>query len=194
VPISIDTYKSNVARAAIAAGASLVNDVWGGRKDTLMYATVAEMEVPIVLMHNASATQSVHTDERLGSRFEGDASGDILVDVRSSLQELANDALAQGIRRENIILDPGFGFGKTVEQQLELVRRFGELTELGYPLLAGVSRKSFVGYTLDLPPEDRLEGTIAASVLCAERGANIIRVHDVRAIRRAIDFLDSVGS
>lgn len=192
VPISVDTYKANVAREAIAAGAACINDVWGGAKDPAMYATVVELKVPIILMHNSSSADRVHKDTRLGNAFAGEISNDIVVDVSRELLSLAKAAEAQGVSRDQIILDPGFGFGKTVEQNLELIRRLDELKALGYPLLAGVSRKSFVGYTLDLPPADRLEGTIAAAVLCAERGADILRVHDVKEIRRALAFTDSV--
>lgn len=192
IPISIDTYKANVAREAIAAGAHCINDVWGGTKDPDMYAAAAELNVPIILMHNSSAGQQVHRDAQLGSRFLGMDSGDIIAEVSDKVRSLAEAAQAQGVLRENIILDPGFGFGKKVEQNLELVRRLNELRSLDYPILAGISRKSFVGYTLDLPPAERLEGTLAAAVLCAERGADIVRVHDVQAVRRALDFTDAI--
>lgn len=192
VPISIDTYKSGVARGAIEAGAHCINDVWGGIKDPAMYSTAAKLNVPIILMHNASSKHRVHQDARLGNRFLGAESKDIVHEVGHILRSLSDTAVEYGVRRENIILDPGFGFGKTVEQNLELIRRFNELKTLGYPLLAGVSRKSFVGYTLDLPPSERLEGTVAAAVLCAERGADIMRVHDVRAVSHALHFVDKV--
>ena len=188
IPISIDTYKAHVAREAIAAGAHCINDVWGGTKDQIMYATAAELGVPIILMHNSSSADRVHKDAKLGNRFTGEDSKDIVADVGRELLSLAKAAEAEGVSHENIMLDPGFGFGKTVEQNLELIRRFGELKALGYPLLAGVSRKSFVGYTLDLPPEQRLEGSIAAAVLTAERRENIVRVHDVREVSRALAF------
>ncbi|HEV3244936.1 MAG TPA: dihydropteroate synthase [Candidatus Paceibacterota bacterium] len=192
VPISIDTYKANVARAAVTAGAICVNDVWGGTKDAAMYEAVAKLGTPIILTHNSSSAHRVHRDERLGNRFTGKGSKNIAGEVCRELNGLAEHAQREGVSREHIILDPGFGFGKTVEQNLELLRRLNELTALGYPILAGVSRKSFVGYTLDLPPNERFEGTIAASVLCAERGANIIRAHDVLAVRRTLAFTDAV--
>lgn len=192
IPLSIDTYKAGVAREAVKAGAHCINDVWGGMKDRAMYSTAAELSVPIVLMHNSSKGQQVHKDPQLGARFTGTGSNDIVAEVSDALRSLAENAEKEGVLHENIILDPGFGFGKTVEQNLELVRNFDRLKELGYALLAGVSRKSFVGYTLGLPPEERLEGTIAATVLCAEREADILRVHDVGAVRRGVDFVDAV--
>jgi dihydropteroate synthase len=192
IPISVDTYKANVAREAIAAGAHCINDVWGGTKDAAMYSVAAELRAPIVLMHNSTAGQQVYQDAQLGSRFVGADSKDIVDEVSRELRSLAEAAQAHGVSPKNIILDPGFGFGKTVEQNLELVRRIDELKTLGYPILAGISRKSFVGYTLDLPPSERVEGTLAAAVLCAERGADILRVHDVQAVRRALDLTDAV--
>lgn len=192
IPISVDTYKAAVAREAITAGANCINDVWGGTKDPMVYAVAAELKVPIVLMHNASAGQRVHSDARLGSRFVGTDSRDVVADVSRELLSLAEAAQAHGVSHENIILDPGFGFGKTVEQNLELVRRMSELVALDYPILAGISRKSFVGYTLNLPPAERLEGTLAAAILCAERGASIVRVHDVQAVSRALEFTDTI--
>ena len=192
VPISIDTYKANVAREAVKTGAHCINDVWGGRKDPKMYTTAASLKVPIILMHNRSAREAVREDEKLGARYVGVPYKDVVADIARELSELAETAESSGMPRESIILDPGFGFGKTVEQNIELLRRFKELTALGYPLLAGVSRKSFVGYTLNLPPEERLEGTIAAAVLSAERGADIVRVHDVREVARALAFTDAV--
>ena len=118
--------------------------------------------------------------------------GDLLGEIKGELRESVDAALAAGVARERIIIDPGIGFGKTVEQNLELVNGLAELRELGYPILVGPSRKSFVGYTLNLPPEDRLEGTAAAVALCIERGADIVRVHDVSAMNRAAKLTDAV--
>ncbi len=191
-PISIDTYKAGVAREAIHAGAHCINDVWGGTKDESMYDVAATLDVPIVLTHNTSSKDRLQVDARLGNSFTGAKSEDVVLDVRNGLCSLADVAIERGVRRENIILDPGFGFGKTVGQNLELIRRFDELKTLGCPLLAGVSRKSFVGHTLDLPPSERVEGTLAAAVLCAERGTDIIRAHDVQAVSRACRFVDIV--
>jgi dihydropteroate synthase len=192
IPISIDSYKSEVARRAVEAGASLVNDVWAGAMSPMMHTVVAGMGVPIILMHNRSKPKDAEQTGKLGGRYVGVKYGDLLADIKKELQVQIDAALAAGIKKENIILDPGIGFGKTVEQNLELVRRFVELKTLGYPLLAGPSRKSFVGYTLDLPPEERLEGTLAAVALCIQKGADIVRVHDVKEADRVRIFTDAV--
>ncbi len=192
IPLSIDTYKGEVAHAAIQAGASIINDVWGGRVDPSILDVAARHSVPIVLMHNRSQSKDAAQNEKLGGRYVGVTYGDLLSDIKKELQERIDAALAAGVAKENIIVDPGIGFGKTVEQNLELLRRFEELQSLGYPILAGPSRKSFVGYTLDLPPEERLEGTLAAVALCIERGANIVRVHDVKEVHRVARFVDAL--
>ncbi|MEK7134057.1 MAG: dihydropteroate synthase [Patescibacteria group bacterium] len=192
VPISIDTYKAEVARQAIEAGASMVNDVWGGRMDSELLKVAARANIPIILMHNRSQPKNAEQTEKLGGRYVGMEYKNLLVDIKKELQESIDAALAAGVSRENIIVDPGIGFGKTVEQNLELVHRLGELEELGYPILVGPSRKSFVGYTLDLPPEERLEGTAAAVTLCIDRGADIVRVHDVARMRRVTKLTDAV--
>lgn len=192
IPISIDTYKSEVARQAINAGAGIVNDVWALQKDPLMAKVVSLHKVPVVLMHNRSKPQNAEVKEKLGGRYVGTEYGDLLKDVKSDLQKSIDKALKEGVARESIIVDPGLGFGKTVEQNLELINRLSELKELRFPLLVGPSRKSFIGYTLDLPPEERLEGTAAAVALCIERGADIIRVHDVKAIQRVAKMTDAI--
>lgn len=192
VPISIDTYKAEVARRAIEAGASIINDVWGGMMEPEILAAAAEKDVPIILMHNRSKPKDLAQEEKLGGRYVGVQYGDLMQDIKKELQERIDAALAAGVRKENIIIDPGIGFGKTVEQNLELVRRFAELKSFGCPLLAGPSRKSFVGYTLNLPPEGRLEGTLAAVALCIEKGADIVRVHDVKENDRVRRFVDAV--
>lgn len=190
IPLSIDTYKAEVARLAIEAGARMVNDVWAFRKDAAMAHVVARSGVPVVLMHNRSGEHA--TSAGLGARFVATHYEDLLRNISAGLRTSADEALAAGIKKENIILDPGIGFGKTVEQNLELVRRFAEFKNLGFPLLAGPSRKSFVGYTLNLPPEERLEGTAAATTLLIERGADIIRVHDVAAMKRVATLTDAI--
>lgn len=192
VPISIDTYKAEVARQAIAAGATIVNDVWGGRMDPEISRVAAETHAYIVLMHNRSQPKDAEQKERLGGRYIGVHYDNLMEDIARELQQQIDAALAAGILRERIIIDPGIGFGKTVEQNLEIVRRLDELKSLGYPLLVGPSRKSFVGYTLDLPVDERLEGTAAAVALCIDRGASIVRVHDVQAMRRVAAFADAV--
>ncbi len=192
IPLSIDTYKAEVARRAIEAGASLINDVWGGRMEPDILKVAAEKDVPIILMHNRSQPKDAAQEEKLGGRYVGVEYENLIADIQKELQQLIDSALLAGVRKEHIIVDPGIGFGKTVAQNLEIVRRLGELTSLGYPILVGPSRKSFVGYTLDVPPEERLEGTLAAVTLCIEKGADIVRVHDVKETNRARRFTDAV--
>ena len=190
--ISIDTYKAGVASAALDAGADIVNDVWGLRADPAMAALVADRGVPVVLMHNRLTPNSAEVRERLGGRYVGVDYADLLEDVKSELMMSVAIAHAAGIRDSQIILDPGIGFGKTVDQSLELVNRTDEICALGYPVLIGPSRKSFIGYTLDLPPEERVEGTAAAVAVAIARGASIIRVHDVKEMGRVARMTDAI--
>jgi dihydropteroate synthase len=192
VPISIDTYKSEVAREAIKGGACIINDVWALKRDPEVARVAAEYGVPLILMHNRSMPKHVAKEEELGARYVGMEYGDLLKDIQMELQESVKIAIDAGVAREQIIVDPGIGFGKTVEQNLELVNRLRELKAIGFPILVGPSRKSFVGYTLDLPPAERLEGTAAAVALAIDRGADIVRVHDVKAMRRVVTFTDAV--
>jgi dihydropteroate synthase len=190
--ISVDTYKSGVARQALQAGAHWLNDVWGFKADPEMAAVAAEFQVPVVLMHNRLAPSSAQVEARLGGRYIGTDYADLIADISNELLESVSIAHQHGIPDERIILDPGIGFGKTVAQNLELIDRLDEIRALGYPLLVGPSRKSFIGYTLDLPPEERLEGTAAAVSLCIDRGADIIRVHDVAAMVRVARMTDAI--
>jgi dihydropteroate synthase len=192
IPISIDTYKAPVAAAALDAGAALVNDVWGLRADPELAPLVAARGVPVVLMHNRSQPADAQVAERLGGRYVGVQYDDLIEDVKREL--LASVAIAQaaGIPDERIILDPGIGFGKTVEQNLELLDRTGAVKELGYPVLVGASRKSFIGYTLDLPPDQRVEGTAATVAVAIARGADIVRVHDVESMVRVAKMTDAI--
>ncbi len=192
VPISVDTYKARVAAAALDAGADMVNDVWGLRMDPDMAALVAERRVPVILMHNRSRPKNAVQEERLGGRYVGIEYEDLIEDVKRELMESVSLAHAAGIPDEHIILDPGIGFGKTVEQNLELVDRLNEIKALGYPLLLGPSRKSFIGYTLNLPPDQRVEGTAAAVAIGIDRGADIIRVHDVLYMVRVARMTDAI--
>lgn len=192
ITISIDTYKATVARAALDAGAHLLNDVWGGRMDPEMLTLAATRGVPIVLMHNRSRPKNVTQEARLGGRYEGTAYENLLGDVVRELIESVALARAAGVAREQIILDPGIGFGKSIAQNLELLDRLGELRVLGYPLLLGSSRKSFIGYTLDLPPDERVEGTAATVAIGIARGADILRVHDVRVMARIARMTDAI--
>jgi dihydropteroate synthase len=178
IPISIDTYKAEVARQAIAAGASLINDVWGLQRDPELAAVAAETGIPLVLMHN-----------QVGTEYQ-----ELLTDVLTSLRESIGVAIAAGVAAEAIIVDPGIGFGKTVHHNLELLRRLGEFkVGLGYPVMVGVSRKSTIGTVLGgLPPDDRLEGTAAAIALSIANGADIVRVHDVQAMVRVSRMSDAI--
>lgn len=192
VPISIDTYKAEVARQAAEAGASIINDVWGLQMDPDMARVAAESGAAVVLMHNRSKPKDAVQEARLGGRYVGIEYENLLEDIKRELSDSVELALRAGVKPERIILDPGIGFGKTVEQNLELIRRFGEFRSLGYPLLAGPSRKSFIGYTLDLPPDQRAEGTAAVVALCIANGADIVRVHDVAVMSRVARMADAV--
>lgn len=192
VPISIDTYKAEVAEQALSAGASMVNDVWGLRMDPEMAALVAKRRVPVIIMHNRSRPKDAVQTERLGGRYLGVEYGDLMADIIRELRESIGLALEAGVDRAQIIVDPGIGFGKTVEQNLELLCNLAELKVLGCPVLVGPSRKSFIGYTLDLPLEERLEGTAAAVAIAIARGADIVRVHDVKEMARVARMIDAV--
>ncbi len=192
VLLSIDTCKASVAQAALRAGVHWVNDVWGLRADPTLAEVIARAGVPVVLMHNRSQPATAELQNRLGGRYVGVEYTSLLDDVRAELLKSVALAHQAGIPDAHIILDPGIGFGKTVAQNLELLRRLDEIRSLGYPLLLGPSRKSFIGYTLNLPPAERVEGTLAACVLGIERGADILRVHDVSAVARAARLTDSI--
>ncbi len=185
--ISVDTYRASTAQAALEAGADWVNDVWGLRADPNLAAVCAGADVPVVLMHNRSKAGRAVLGRYVDVEYT-----DLLTDVKRELLESVELAHTAGIRDENIILDPGIGFGKTVEQNLELLNRLDEIKALGFPLLLGPSRKSFIGYTLDLPPEERLEGTAAAVAVGITRGADIIRVHDVAFMARVARMADAI--
>lgn len=190
VPISIDTSKAAVAEAALDAGADLVNDVWAMGADPRMVDVVARAGVPVVLMHNRLAAAA--TGGPVGGHYADVRYDDVVADVRNALLALADAACSAGIGPERIILDPGLGFGKTPAQNLELLDRVGELRSLGWPILVGPSRKSFVGAALGLPPGDRLEGTAAAVAVAVARGADIVRVHDVAAMVRVARMTDAI--
>lgn len=192
VLVSIDTYKAPVAEAALQAGAHVVNDVWGLHADPELAAVVARHEASVILMHNRSSWANAEIKERLGGRYVGVPYDNLLEDIKRELLESVEIARAAGIPDGNIILDPGIGFGKTVEQNLELVDRLDEIRSLGYPVLLGPSRKSFIGYTLDLPPDQRLEGTAAAVSVGIVRGADILRVHDVEFMTRVARMTDAI--
>ena len=190
--ISIDTYKAIVAEEALKAGAHLVNDVWGLRADPALSAVVAQHNVPVVLMHNRSKAANAEVRAHLGGRYIGMEYQDLIAEVKAELMESVQGARATGIPDEHIILDPGIGFGKTVEQNLALLNRLDEIRALGFPVLLGPSRKSLIGYTLNLPPDQRVEGTAAAVAIGIARGADIVRVHDVEVMVRVAKMTDAI--
>ncbi len=190
--LSVDTYKAAVAAEALKAGAHWINDVWALRADPQMAELIARRQCPVVLMHNRLRPGSEELRERLGGRYIGVQYNNLMEDVQKELLHSVNLALVAGVKTENIILDPGIGFGKTVEQSLELLNRLDEIRSLGYPVLVGPSRKSFIGYTLDLPPDQRVEGTAATVAVGIVRGADIIRVHDVQAMVRVARMADAI--
>ncbi len=194
IPISIDTARSEVAQAALDAGADVVNDVSAGRDDEAMLELVAMRRAGLILMHRARRPR----EDSYSDRYERPAmEGDVVEQVRGFLEERAAAAVRAGVAHESIVLDPGLGFGKTVEQNLELIRRTSELLELGYPLLSGLSRKSFVGRVQSAGGEsetgERLSGTLAMSLMHARAGARLLRVHDVGEHARAIAAAVATG-
>ena len=190
--ISVDTSKGAVADAALEAGAHLVNDVCGLRADPTMAEVVARHQAPVILMHNRLKPASAEVQARLGGRYVGAKYTNLLENIKTDLEECITLARAAGIPYSHIILYPGIGFGKTVEQNLELLDRLDELRSLGYPLLVGPSRKSFIGYTLDLPPDQRIEGTAAAVAISIARRVDIVRVHDVGMMVRVVRMSDAI--
>jgi len=192
VPISVDTYRASVARAALQVGARWINDIWGMRMDPGMAMVVADASCPVVLMHNRSKPKDVVQETRLGARYSGVYYENLIEDIRTELQELVDLALEAGVTSRHIIIDPGIGFGKTVSQNLRILDELDRFMELGYPILIGPSRKSFIGFSLNLPPEQRMEGTAAAAAIAIDRGADIIRVHDVKELARVAKMSDSI--
>jgi dihydropteroate synthase len=184
VPISVDTYKPTVMRAALANGASMINDIYALRKPGAM-AVVADSNCAVCLMHMQGTPLTMQ---------EQPAYGDVVAEVQGFLRTRVSAALAAGITRDRLLLDPGFGFGKTLQHNLELLRRFAELSLDGLPLLAGVSRKSMLGTITGRPVEQRLAGSLAAALLAAQRGARILRVHDVAETRDALAVWQAIGA
>ena len=190
--LSVDTYKANVAEESLRAGAHIINDVWGLRADPNMGAAVAASGASLVLMHNRSTPQNTQIDVSLGGRYVDISYGDVSVEVAEGLLQSVQIAREAGVSGGQIILDPGIGFGKTTPQNMRLLKELDHLKALGFPLLLGISRKSFIGYTLNLPPEDRLEGSLAANAYGLLHGADILRVHDVRQTARLAKMLDAI--
>ena len=190
--ISVDTYKATIAQEALDAGANIVNDVWALRADPELRHVVARAKCPVILMHNRSNPASVEVRAQLGNAYVGAEYGDVIADVKSELMASVTLARDAGVEDQRIILDPGIGFGKKVEHNLQLINRVDEIRSLGFPVLIGPSRKSFIGYTLDLPPEQRLEGTAATVAVGIARGADIVRVHDVEPLMRVVKMTDAL--
>lgn len=176
VPVSLDTYKADVARAGIVAGADMINDIWGLKYDKNMARAIAEGNVACCLMHN---------------RKDADYQF-LLADMKSDLRECLAIAEEAGISKEKLILDPGIGFGKSYADNMEVLRSLGTFREMGYPLLLGCSRKSVIGYALDLPVEERLEGTLVTTMLAVQQGYSFVRVHDIKENVRAIRMTEAV--
>ena len=176
VPISVDTYKGKVAESAIRAGAAMINDVWGFKKDPYIALVAAKYNVPCCLMHN-----------RDNKNY-----GDLIQDILKDLEESVEIALKAGVARENIILDPGIGFAKTHEDNLKTMNNLEKLNTLGYPVLLGTSRKSMVGFALNLPVEERLEGTLATTTIGIMKGCEFIRVHDIKENKRVCVMTDAI--
>lgn len=176
IPISIDTYKSRVARAALEAGADMVNDIWGFKYDGKMAVLVKEFDVAACLMHNKDNTEY----------------GNFMPEVLEELSECVELARAAGISEDKLMVDPGIGFGKTLEQNLSCMNHLEEFLQFDLPVLLGTSRKSMIGLTLDLPVTEREEGTMATSVIGAMKGCHFVRVHNVEANKRAIRMTEAI--
>ncbi len=176
VPISVDTYKSQVAEAAISEGADMINDIWGLKYDDNMASVISKADIPVCIMHNREKAEY----------------NDLIKDVIADLKESISIAHSSGISDNNIILDPGIGFAKDYRDNLILLNRFYQLHDLGYPLLLGASRKSVIGISLNLPEKERLEGTLATTAMAYMYGATFVRVHDVKENYRFIKMLDII--
>lgn len=176
VPVSVDTYKSAVAEAALRAGADMVNDIWGFRWDPKIAEVTARYGASCVLMHNR----------------DGNVYGDLIADMLADLEASVRIALDAGVDPAGIVIDPGVGFGKDREQNLTVINRLDEFGKLGYPVLLGTSRKSVIGLTLDLPKDQRLEGTLATTVFGVVRGCSFVRVHDIKENKRVIDMSEAI--
>ena len=178
IPVSVDTYKSAVAEEVLEMGVDIINDIKGLQGDNRMAEVVASYSVPVVIMHNA--------------RLYEENSGNIIEDIKYFFNKSINIANKAGISDNNIILDPGIGFGTNQKENLDIMRNLKELKKMGYPLLLGTSRKSMLGRILNLPPQQRLEGTIATTVMGIMQGVDIVRVHDVKENLRAIQVVDEI--
>lgn len=189
-PISVDTFKAEVARQAIAAGATMINDVSGMMMDPEMVNVARESELPIILVHSRLTQASCQMDHQ-DSKPTG-YNEKIVDTVIGDLENLTVYAISRGLKRGQIILDPGIGFGKTAQENLALIKNLHRICALGYPVLLGVSRKSFIGHTTGAPVEQRLAGSIAAATVGLLNGADIIRVHDIAETHQAVQIIDAM--
>lgn len=178
IPVSIDTYKARVANEAVLAGAGLINDIWGFKGDAKMAETAAKADVPCCIMHNRNLSERPY--------------GNVVEDVLNDLRESIETGLRAGVKKEHIITDPGIGFGKTLGDNLVVMNHVERLLELGYPVLLGTSRKSMIGLSLDLPVEERVEGTAATTVMGVMKGCSFVRVHDIKENYRAMKMTEAI--
>lgn len=178
IPVSIDTYKARVANEAVLAGAGLINDIWGFKGDAKMAETAAKADVPCCIMHNRNLSEHPY--------------GNVVEDVLNDLRESIETGLRAGVKKEHIITDPGIGFGKTLGDNLVVMNHVERLLELGYPVLLGTSRKSMIGLSLDLPVEERVEGTAATTVMGVMKGCSFVRVHDIKENYRAMKMTEAI--
>lgn len=185
IPISIDTYKAKVASEALQAGASIVNDISGLRFDPDLARVVSENGAGLILMHIKGTPKTMQLDPH----YE-----DVILEIKEYLKESIKKAESEGVHPDSIVIDPGIGFGKKLNHNLEIFRRLRELEELGKPILVGPSRKSFIGEILGVPVSERLYGTLGAVAYCALKGVHIVRVHDVKAVRQVLDIIDAIES
>ena len=189
--LSVDTYRAEVAAAALDCGANLINDVWAAQADPEMAPLMAERRVPVILMHNRSRPNAVLSKERFGAEYIGAEYSHIVDDISAELSQVVDKLTDAKVSRRQIALDPGIGFGKSVDQNLALLKNLAKLKKrLNLPFVLGTSRKSFIGRILDLPIEERLEGTAATIAAGIMQGADIIRVHDVREMVRVARVID----
>ena len=181
-PISIDSYKPDVAKKALAAGAAMINDINGLRSEG-MAELAAKYDTPVCIMHMQGTPRDMQKNP---------AYADVVKDIKHFLKKQAEYAIKKGVKKDRILIDPGIGFGKTTEHNIQIIKNIGEFKKLGYPVLIGPSRKSFIGNILNIPVEERLAGTIAASTICAINGADMLRVHDVKGVKQAVKLAERI--
>lgn len=185
VPISIDTYKYEVARQALDLGVDIINDITGLRGESDMAGLIARYRAGVVIMHMKGNPQTMQENPQYD---------DVIQEIKDFFRDRIDMAVSSGIQRQSIIVDPGIGFGKNLEHNLEIIRRLSDFKVLGLPLLVGPSRKSFIGQVLSLPVDERLEGTLAAVAVCVLKGASLVRVHDVRQTARVVRMVEAIRS